>query len=525
MAGTNVRGNRVCLVVDTEGHGFLAESMQARQLYALSVLHDAAASTAGLNPESWYRQAAGDGLLAVLPEDADAGRVLAGFTEGLGVALREYNASALPAARLRLRVALAWGPASRGKDGWIGKGLVAASRLADAVPVREALARFPDADLVVAAGESLYGDAVRRQLPGVRPEEWTRVRIDVKGFDGMAYVAVPGRLASASLAETGNVPGLSGRGREPTGGSRWFVSAPGGTDLRPLLAGLEERGVTPYVASDVARLGESILESLRAAILAADRVLVVLPEAGQSLNPAFEAGMAAALRKPVAVIAPPGVVMPSDLAGFLVVRARPDELGAVHFALDQAEAWVPATTLPVSAQVDIRWQVTGEPAPSAASGGALGARADDLLARTDKIRTLGSTPAATQAFVDILVEAIEGSRAVAVQNATDHGYDLGVWSDDLDAIAANPLLIEVKTSLSRNAVRQAAQMAQAHPSARTVLLVYLDQLETDPAVLSEARLPVLAVSFGELLTRMRDTSFAEVVRQLRNQSVHGAATG
>ncbi len=235
--------------------------------------------------------------------------------------------------------------------------------------------------------------------------------------------------------------------------------------------------------------------------------------------------MAAALRKPVAVIAPPGVVVPSDLAGFLVVRARPDELGAVHFALDQAEAWVPAPTLPVSARADIRWRVTVEPVPSAASGGALGSRADDLLARADKIRALGSTAAAAQAFVDVLVEAIEGSGAVAVQNATDHGYDLGVWSDDLDAIAANPLLIEVKTSLSRNAVRQAAQMAQAHPSARTVLLVYLDQLETDPAALREARLPVLAVSFGELLARMRDASFAEVVRQLRNQSVHGPATG
>jgi hypothetical protein len=283
--------------------------------------------------------------------------------------------------------------------------------------------------------------------------------------------------------------------------------------------------VTPYVASDVARLGESILESLRGAVLAADRVLVVLPEAGQSLNPAFEAGMAAALRKPVAVIAPPGVEVPSDLAGFLVVRARPDDLGAVHFALDQAEAWVPAATLPVSVRSDVRWRVLGESAPSAPSGDALGARADDLLARADEIRALGNTAAAERALVDVLVEAIEESGALAVQNVTDRGYDLGVWSDDLDAIAANPLLIEMKTSLSRAAVRQAAQMAQAHLSARTVLLIYLDQLETDPAALREARLPVLAVSLRELLARMRDASFAEVVRQLRNQSVHGLATG
>lgn len=238
--------------------------------------------------------------------------------------------------------------------------------------MREALASSPDADMAVAAGENLYNDAVRRKLRGLRPGEWTRVRIETKGFSATAYVSVPGRPAGGSLAELGDIPDGRERYHVKAGGPRWLVSAPAGTDLRPLLAGLEERGVAPYVVSDIAQLGGSILASQLDAVRDADAVLVVLAEAAQSLNPVFEAGLAAALRKPLAVIAPPGASVPSGLAGFLIVRARPYELGAINFALDQAEAWVPATAAPL--RPDIAWHHTGESVPGPASGGALGAR-------------------------------------------------------------------------------------------------------------------------------------------------------
>ncbi|TVZ05064.1 hypothetical protein EAS64_10610 [Trebonia kvetii] len=132
------------------------------------------------------------------------------------------------------------------------------------------------------------------------------------------------------------------------------------------------------------------------------------------------------------------------------------------------------------------------------------------------------TPAAAaRAFADVLAEAIEDGGAVAVQAEADDGYDLGVWSDELGAIASNPLLVELKISLSRQAVRQARGLAEEHPTARAVLLVYLDP--ADPAALRDARFPVLAVSLSELLARMRNASFAEAVRLLRSQSVHGPA--
>jgi hypothetical protein len=117
---------------------------------------------------------------------------------------------------------------------------------------------------------------------------------------------------------------------------RMFIFAPAGTDLRPLLTGLEGRGASPYVLSDVAPLGADILQSLQQAIASADTVIVVLGEE-PALDPAFEAGVAVALGKSLVVLADPQAAIPSNLAGLLTVRARPDDLTAINFALDQAQ--------------------------------------------------------------------------------------------------------------------------------------------------------------------------------------------
>jgi hypothetical protein len=291
-------------------------------------------------------------------------------------------------------------------------------------------------------------------------------------------------------------------------GPRWFISAPVGMDLGSLLAGLQRRGGTPYVLSDVAPLGANILQSVQQAVAAADRVLVVLADETASLNSVFEAGMAAALGKPIVIVADPQVRIPTDLAGFLTVRARPDDLDAIDFALDQAEGRIATST---------------RVAP--ATGHALGPRADQLLDRASTILTLTDPTAIEQTAVAVLVEALEHSGAVVVdRGGRDRGFDLGVWSDDLDAIAANPLLIELKSFLRVEPVQQALAALSATPNARVALIVYLDPAGAEPEALRSARFPVLAISLAELLERMRTASFAEVVRHLRNRSVHGSHT-
>jgi hypothetical protein len=155
---------------------------------------------------------------------------------------------------------------------------------------------------------------------------------------------------------------------------RLYISAPSDLDLRPLLDGLKRRGAEPYVLSDVAPLGTEILHSLRSAIQGADRVLVVLGE-DPAPNPMFEAGLALGLGKPLLIIAAPGATVPVDLAGQVIARARPDDLDAINFALDQ-----------------VRERVTRETRHTPGPGGRpLGAAVvDQLLAR---LRTSGHTEA------------------------------------------------------------------------------------------------------------------------------------
>lgn len=281
---------------------------------------------------------------------------------------------------------------------------------------------------------------------------------------------------------------------------RLFVSAPSDLDLRPLLDGLKRRGAEPYVLSDVAPLGADIAESLRFAISRADRVLVVLTEE-PALNAVLEAGIALAFGKPLLIIAAPGSSIPSDLKGQLTSQARPDDLDAINFALDHAEA--PATP---SAHRGSMPQPTGRP---------LGRdTANQLLATLD---LTGERPT-ERSVIDVTVQAIEASRGVVVVSA-EPGFDLGVWSDDLDAIGGNPLLVEIKRSLRPGAVEQVLRALNAHPTARLALLVYIEP--PSRAELAQARFPVLVISLQQLLERMASASFAQVVRELRNRSAHG----
>ncbi len=281
---------------------------------------------------------------------------------------------------------------------------------------------------------------------------------------------------------------------------RLYVSAPSDLDLRPLLDGLKRRGADPYVLSDVAPLGADIAQSLRFAISRADRVLVVLTDK-PALNPALEAGIALALGKPLLIIAAPGSSIPSDLKGQLIAQARSDDLDAINYALDHAEA-------PAAPSADRR----SVPRPT---GRPLGRdRTNQLLATLD---LTGEYPT-EQSAIAVILEAIEASRGVGVVSA-DSGFDLGVWSDDLDAIGGNPLLVEIKRSLTRGAVDQVLRALDAHPTARLALLVYTEP--SPQAELARSRFPVLVISLQQLLDRMASASFAEVVRDLRNRIVHG----
>lgn len=285
--------------------------------------------------------------------------------------------------------------------------------------------------------------------------------------------------------------------------SRVFISAPGNLDLRPLLDELRRRGNEPYVLSDVAALGTSLLQSVQQAIEDADQVLVVLGEPA-ALNPVFEAGLAVGLGKPLLVIAPPETAVPSDVSSLVIIRASADDIKAVSFALDHLQQRNPQRSYRALAP-------TSRPIGPAEAG---------LL--LERLQVPGLTE---RSAISTLVDAIEASGGVAAVGAgQDSGFDIGVWSDDLEAIGGNPLLIELKRTLTPGAVNQVLRNLTQHPTARLALLVYLEPAPATAsslASLERARYPILVISLQQLIERMASASFAEVVRDMRNRLAHG----
>ena len=257
----------------------------------------------------------------------------------------------------------------------------------------------------------------------------------------------------------------------------------------------------PFVLSDVAQLGASLTESLQAAINDADVVIGLFSEdASNSANTAFEMGVAAALGKPVLLLVSLDAQLPSDLQSYLYVKAEPDNEEAVALALDNIERYA-GLTRPRTRQTS--------------SAQPLGTYADRLLERAD---TLSGGP--TLELEQLLMDAIQTGGAVAVPGAaSDTGFDIGVWSDDLDAIDGNPLLIELKRNVDEQSLRVSLATLQRTPSARAALVVSLAQVP--PMGLPLLSWPIIWISLVDLLDRMRGETFPEVIRDLRNRSVHG----
>ena len=154
---------------------------------ALGMALDAASKRAGLDRETWYRQARGDGELSILPADVDVARVVAHLSHELTSALREMRTANDPP-RLRLRVAMHHGTLTRGRFGPVGQAPIVVCRLLDARAVRHTLAEKLDMDLVLVVSSTLYHEVVQTRFYGLNPALFKPHRIKAKGTTYTAYI-------------------------------------------------------------------------------------------------------------------------------------------------------------------------------------------------------------------------------------------------------------------------------------------------------------------------------------------------
>jgi hypothetical protein len=285
-----------------------------------------------------------------------------------------------------------------------------------------------------------------------------------------------------------------------------FIAAPAQASLTVLKQELEKRGLRVYTAYDLQPATHSLADHVNRAIKAADLIVGVVPDS-TSPNVFFEIGVAYALQKPfLLLVSPKAGTMPSDLAGMLYVRADPDNAEAIGFALDQYLARFRRRP--------------AKPSRSPREGRPLGSKADDFIA---ELKRSGAEMRGAE-LENLVSEILRATGVTAVTQSPfpDKGADLAVWSDDLQPITGNPLLVEVKSAIrNRTQLTQAIDQVERfrrQTGSRIALLL----VNTAITALCAAPSPggVIAVTVAELIDHLRTKTFSETIRELRNKRLH-----
>lgn len=190
--GTGVFGRRLVLAVDAKGYGGADAVTQHQFQEAIARLVDQAAGAAGLDREHWKTQEAGDSLVAFLPDGAYEPALVDTFMRTLDTGLRAFNHGRRWDARLRLRAAVDYGPASPGAIGYVGTAPVGTGRILDSAALRTALEKAPGACLAVGLSETVFRDVVQQGYTTFRADEFRSAWVHEKGYDREAWIWVPG---------------------------------------------------------------------------------------------------------------------------------------------------------------------------------------------------------------------------------------------------------------------------------------------------------------------------------------------
>ncbi len=288
--------------------------------------------------------------------------------------------------------------------------------------------------------------------------------------------------------------------------SRAFIAAPAQTDLYTIKQELIKRNVKPITAYELTK-ADSIVNQIEQAIQSTDLFIAIIPS-DMSPNIYFELGLAHAFKKRLLLLVSPNLKeLPSDISGSLYFRSDPDNSKTIGFALDQLLAG--------HEQKQYRYKKPQEGVRP------LGDLADEYLQFLNKEKSSLDGQKLEQLLEELLKAS--GVSTVTRNPERDSGIDLAVWSDELQEIVGNPFLIEVKSRVrSKQDLRQALEQVEHYrqkSNSKWALLI-LSALSATAASIPVLG-GVLAVTMSDLVERLRTRSFADVIRELRNERVHG----
>ncbi|MHB8577255.1 MAG: hypothetical protein ACYDCQ_18235 [Dehalococcoidia bacterium] len=298
------------------------------------------------------------------------------------------------------------------------------------------------------------------------------------------------------------------RALRPTSLKTCYLSAPAGADVSVLHTLLTERCIA-IVADDGALPGYASTAGAIAQLVDRSDFVIACITGAQTDPQIFSIGVARGASRPVLLIVSPGLIEPPAIVGSIyAVHAEPTDARAIAFALDQLLRGAPISRTAVSVQ-------PVERVP-------LGYRANEFLRTLHAI--LNGAADKKRDLVQLVAAVLHAGGADSVYvNPGEAGADLAVWDDNLEAMHLNPLLIQVEPTLNEaSSIADPKRAALLQPSG-SQLVVLLYGTGEAPALDLRRDQGVLVLSIEELLRRMRDRSFAEVVAGLCGHHVNGHA--
>jgi class 3 adenylate cyclase len=141
----------------------------------------------------------GDGVLVLMPPEVPKGRLVSNLLARLEVALATHNAAMerqdaerAAATQVRLRVAVHAGEVTFDGHGVVGAAVDHTFRLAEAPPLKSALATSTGVCAVIAS--TWFFEEVVYHHPDAHPELFRRIETEVKQTRISAYIRVPGEI-------------------------------------------------------------------------------------------------------------------------------------------------------------------------------------------------------------------------------------------------------------------------------------------------------------------------------------------
>ncbi len=183
--------HRTMVLVDVEGYSAASRTLphQLGTRAGMYAVITEALAAAGVPMRACWHGDAGDGVVVLVPPKYPKAPLLEVLPEALAQAVRGHNTTSLTAARARLRLAIHAGEVAFDEHGATSPTMVAAFRLLDAAPVREALTGSPGVLAMIVSG--LVFDEVVRNSATLDPATFRPVEVSVKSFRGRAWIALP----------------------------------------------------------------------------------------------------------------------------------------------------------------------------------------------------------------------------------------------------------------------------------------------------------------------------------------------